>query len=337
MAIYPKATVQLIPKWNKNRMKNYRRMNIHTAVSTRENIRDIFAAKNSGACSHFYVNFDGKVYQYIDTKYMSAADLNGSDSTISVETAGGTGSSSKLNAEKFNSKMMTALVELWTWARDTHNIKNQLAKDTSTIARSLGLSWHRLGVYGNFDGRKGISAVSLSSIKSGGIKYSKHAGKECPGDAKILQIPEIFERANGKEVKPPVASKPKPETTKPQSSKKGWPYKKVREDGKLNADWDEAWKELFKRMDIKGKSLTTQFQRWLKNLGYYKGIIEEDHGKTPVFGPYLIDALQRFMKDKGFYKGIFDAFKAKYSVARGSVLRKAEQKYLNYQIQFFIK
>lgn len=181
----------------------HRRMNLHVAVSERDSLYSMFSNSNSAA-SHFYVAKDGTVEQYIDTKYRSASDMSGNDSTISVETQGGLGNSSKLNAEKWTDAQFNAIVKLWKWARDTHNIKNQVAKNTQTNDNSAGLSWHRLGVQGNFAGRKGILSTSY---KLGGIKYSSAAGKECPGDAKILQIPAIWEAANGKVAEP---SKPKP-------------------------------------------------------------------------------------------------------------------------------
>ena len=339
MALCPFAKQQLIRKWNVYPMKHYRRMNVHVAVSEATSLYDMFS-RSKNACSHFYVNKKGELFQYIDTKYQSAADLHGGDSTISVETAGATNPKT-INTEKFTDAQFNTLVRLWVWARDTHKIPNQVAKDTSTTERSCGLSWHRLGIFGNFAGRKGLASISLSSIKSGGIVYSKSRGKECPGDAKINQIPDIFAAANKKEVKPttskpPVASKPKPESKpKPSTDKNKWPYKPVEVNGDVSADWDFAWNELMRREGYKGSSLTTKLQRWQKKLGYYKGIIEEDHGKKPVFGPMLVDAFQRFFRDKGLYKGVLDAYKVPYTKSRGSMLRIAEKKYLNEQAQYY--
>lgn len=217
MAIYPGAKKRLIDKWNQVKITRHRRVNLHVAVSEAESLFGMFSRSNS-ACSHFYVAKDGTVEQYIDTKYRSAADLHGSDSTISVETQGGVRDP---EGEPWTAAQVTALVALWKWARDAHDIKNQVAKNTQTNDNSAGLSWHRLGVEGNFAGRKGILAISY---KPGGIKYSSARGKICPGDAKILQIPGIWEAANGT-VKPATPAKPapKPDASKPVAKPKPKP------------------------------------------------------------------------------------------------------------------
>lgn len=211
MAIYPKAKKKLIPKWNKVRMTNYRRMNLHVAVSEATSLYNMFSRSNS-ACSHFYVAKDGSVEQYIDTRYRSASDYHGNDSTISVETQGGVRNP---EGEPWTDAQFNSLVSLWIWARDTHNLKNQVAINTQSNANSMGLSWHRLGVEGNFSGRKGILSTSY---KAGGIRYSLARGKICPGDAKILQIPQIFKAANEGKVKPTSPLKPVP-VKKPEASK----------------------------------------------------------------------------------------------------------------------
>lgn len=215
MAIYPGAKTLLIPKWNVTHIKRHRRMNLHVAVSNADSLHSMFS-RSSSACSHFYVNRRGEVEQYIDTQFMSAADLNGSDSTISVETEGGANPKT-VNSEEWTDAQFWALVELWTWARQTHGIVNQLAKNTQTNENSAGLSWHRLGVEGNFKGRGGILEISY---KPGGILYSRARGKECPGDAKILQIPEIWKASNegrkpGKPSKPSNPGKPSKPAGKP--------------------------------------------------------------------------------------------------------------------------
>lgn len=193
MAIYPKATVRLISKWNQVAITRHRRFNIHVAVWDKDSIHDLFAASND-ACSHFYVNKAGGVEQLIDTKYRSAADRDGNDSTISAETEGGR--SSDPDAELFTAAQMVALAELWAWVRDEHDIMNKIATSTNTNVESAGLSWHRLGIQGNFAGRPGLASQSYE----GGILYSSARGKLCPGDAKINQIPKIFALANGGKV-----------------------------------------------------------------------------------------------------------------------------------------
>lgn len=331
MAIYPGAKKLLIPKWNKVAIARHRRMNLHVAVSERDSLHSMFSSSNS-ACSHFYVAKDGTVEQYIDTKYRSASDMNGNDSTISVETQGGLGNSSKLNAEKWTDAQFDALVKLWKWARDEHDIKNQVAKNTQTNDNSAGLSWHRLGVQGNFAGRKGILSTSY---KMGGIKYSSAVGKECPGDAKILQIPAIWEQANGKVAEPskPAPSKPVASKPKPAKDKSGaWPEKPLRVTSKHTVQSDAAWRELMSAIGYKDKDLGKNLQTWLSKLedprtgkGYYdtdKWLIDGD------FSEESVKALQRKLYDtkgddgKRLYNGKADG-------DRGSMTVKAEIGYLN--------
>ena len=299
MAIYPGAVQQLIPKWNKVKIKRHRRMNLHVAVSNAQSIHGIFARSNS-ACSHFYVAFDGTVYQYIDTRFRSASDMNGNDSTISVETAGGV---TNADGQPWTDEQFDALVKLWTWARDTHGIKNQVAKNTQTNDNSAGLSWHRLGVQGNFDDRPGILGISY---KPGGIRYSSARGKVCPGDAKILQIPKIWAAANGEraEIKPTGnTSKPKAES-KPKPKPKAEPtdYADLAVDGQFGKKTISALqivmraiKKYHRAVDGKfGKYTVIAVQKWLADHRLYHRAID---GK---FGKYTVIALQEFLADRDF-------------------------------------
>lgn len=104
-----------------------------------------------------------------------------------------------------------------------HDIKNQIVKNTQPDENSASLSWIRLRADSNFAGRKRILSTSY---KAEGIKYSSARGKTCPGNAKILQLPRIWEIANDDvgEVQPiskpskPSQSKPKP----PEDKSDAW-------------------------------------------------------------------------------------------------------------------
>lgn len=118
----------------------------------------------------------------------------------------------------------------------------------------------------------------------------------------------------------PAPAKPE---TKPTASKgKEWPAVPMAVNGSKTKEWDRAWNELMSAIDYKDKSLTTNMQRWLKDHGEYKGIIEADHGKKPVFGTMLIEALQSFLKKKKLYTGLIDGKRQKMTI-------EAEKKYLN--------
>lgn len=333
MAICPFAEQQLIPKWNKVKITRYRRMNLHVAVSEAQSIHSVFKNSNA-ACSHFYVAKDGTIYQYIDTKYRSASDMNGNDSTISVETQGGVHDP---DGEPWTAAQLIALAMLWAWARDTHKIKNQVAKNTQTNDNSSGLSWHRLGVQGNFANRKGILSTSY---KPGGILYSKAFGKICPGDAKILQIPGIWETANGKSwneigkgnVKPAGDSKPAAKPSKPKLDTGAWPGKPLPVTDKHTTQSHNAWVVLMAAIGYEDKKLGLALQHWLSKhvdprtgRGYYDTRRFKLDGD---FGSASVKALQRYLYDreddsgKRLYNGKADGDRGKLTVS-------AEIRYLN--------
>ncbi|MGO2778204.1 peptidoglycan recognition protein family protein [Glutamicibacter arilaitensis] len=324
MAIYPGAKKKLIGKWNKVKITRYRRVNLHVAVSNSSSLHGMFSRSNS-ACSHFYVNDAGIVEQYIDTKYRSASDMNGNDSTISVETEGGV---NNVNGEKWTSAQVKALTELWIWLRDTHGIADRVATGTHSNAASEGLSWHRLGVQGNFGGRKGILSTSY---KPGGIMYSSARGKECPGDAKILQIPGIHAAGRGKVV--PVASpkpkaKPKKKVEHKAINSQPTDFKDLLIDGKFEAMSVEAFQILMRAVGFYSRAVDGHpgyytdlaLQKWLKSLGFYKRALD---GKA---GYHTIVALQKFLRKKGFYTKAY-----LLDGDFGPATVKAFQKYLNSQ------
>lgn len=121
---------------------------------------------------------------------------------------------------------------------------------------------------------------------------------------------------------PKPAGTVKPSTPAKPATGKGWPTSPLPVTEKHTAASDAAWHELLAAVGYKDKNLTTNFERWLKNLGYYKGIIEADQGRTPVFGKMLTEALQNFLKAKKLYTRVTDG-------DRGGETIKAEIKYLN--------
>jgi len=190
VAIYPKAEVKLLSKKYSGfrRMAYYNRMNLHIAVSRAKSLFSFFN-RSGRPSSHFYIRKSGVVEQYVDTAFQAEADLEGNDATISVETEGGV---FKPNSRKWTAAQMEALAALYAWAHKTHGLPLRLATNSKIGASSKGLSWHRLGIDGNFPST-GMLAGRLQ--RGGGMHYSTSRGKVCPGDAKILQIPAVLSRA----------------------------------------------------------------------------------------------------------------------------------------------
>lgn len=189
MALCPFARHRLIPKHNRVGMAVYKRVTCHQAVSGAESLYGFFSG--AAVCSHFYINQTGIIDQYIDTRYQSAADYNGNDASISIETwdAGG-------NVSQWNGQQLDSLVRLFIWITDTHReIPRKLATDSLVGESGKGLSWHRLGV----DSYPTLYKPGWR--QPGGVLFSKSRGKVCPGDGRIAQLPgvmaEVHRRTSG--------------------------------------------------------------------------------------------------------------------------------------------
>lgn len=232
MARYPGAIWKPITA-NKGRkqMAAYNRVNLHVAVSEADSLHGYFN-KPGIADSHLYVRKGTKhqlanklpatVEQYVDTAMRANADLEGNDATISVETQGGV---SNAQGEPWDASQVLALAQIFAWCVQTHGIEAKLATDSKLGRTSRGLSWHRLGVDGNFPEKPSILAGRAQL--GGGMRYSTSRGKICPGDAKIRQIPGILELAvrgavdGGGQSVPKPAPKPTPKPTpKPKPAPK---------------------------------------------------------------------------------------------------------------------
>lgn len=230
MARYPGAIYKPITaSKGRKRLTIYNRVNLHVAASEATSLHGYF--NRSGIPdSHFYVRRDGTVEQYVDTAYRAFADLEGNDATISIETQG-------MGSGKWTDAQVKSIASLYAWAVKTHGIKVQVAKDAKIGDSSKGLSWHRLGIDGNFP--NGELGGRLQ--RGGGMHYSSSRGKVCPGDDRIKQVPEIFALAKkilggAEPVSNPKPSTPKP-APKPSAPKPSKPAK-----GALKVDgiWGEA-------------------------------------------------------------------------------------------------
>lgn len=90
--------------------------------------------------------------------------------------------------------------------------------------------------------------------------------------------------------------------------------------GASHAAWVYLMRHAVNRTD---RNLTINIQRWLRDLGYYKGTVDG------LFGPRTVRALQRFLQYKGLYKGVVDG-------QRGPMTIRAEIAYLNNQRKYLV-
>lgn len=128
------------------------------------------------ASCHFWVSKTGYVEQYIDTIMRAEADLHGNDATISIET--------ESKGEAWTEAQLAAIIRLDAWLIANHGIPLKIASDSHIGSSSHGLSWHRLGINGNFP--KGRYAGRIQN--GGGMLYSTATGKTCPVEPVIDQI-----------------------------------------------------------------------------------------------------------------------------------------------------
>lgn len=196
MALCPFATKQLITIDSVGRKHTPNRMTFHTAVSSATNLYKGKPASN-GTYAHFYVNEDGKIYQYKDTAYAARADAQGNFGSLSVETWDGA------KNRAWNAKQLTSLARLFAWACSVHST---IPKRQATVSNVKGAAWHRLGCRGNFGAYSASNILTWSGNQTG-LVWSNAFGKTCPYNARIKQIPSILAKAKGTVSAP---SKPKP-------------------------------------------------------------------------------------------------------------------------------
>jgi hypothetical protein len=120
-------------------------------------------------------DLDGVVYQWGDTNRRAAANLDGNDHIISVETA----DNAARPIQPWTDKQCDAIVDLLVWANRAHDIPLELVPDSKRGRR--GVCYHR----------QGCDPYRVA----GGELWSSASGKDCPTQARIDQIPGLIDRA----------------------------------------------------------------------------------------------------------------------------------------------
>lgn len=143
--------------------------------------------------AHFSVKADGTIFQSRDTRFQSAANLDGNHRVIAIENEdhgprfGGT---PRLPAwVPLTPEQVEANAKILRWAHEEHGVPLQLCPDSRPSSR--GLAYHRQGIDGNFDGFRFPGRVA------GGELWTEHFGKVCPTDIRIAQLPDILRLAKG--------------------------------------------------------------------------------------------------------------------------------------------
>jgi len=178
MAIYPGATFRPTTFGGKTPRTKGQRGIVHVAVSASPSL----APWNQNTW-HFYVAADGQCTQFVDTDFCAWASAAANDDALSIETQGGLGASAQLNAERWTPAAAARIADIMRWAHDTEGIPLDLLPDSQPGRRGWGP--HRLGIQHSAGPRPGW-------WQPGGEVWSSVLGKECPGDAKVAQVPEII-------------------------------------------------------------------------------------------------------------------------------------------------
>lgn len=191
-----------------SRMTRHDIICLHTMVGSLTSTDAFFRRGGwSGTESHFGVGgiwgsdagkgLDGEIYQWQDTEYVAHANLDGNHRVLSIETAD--------NAPQLPSQIkpwttaqLDAIVRIIAWACKEYEIPAVLIPDTKPGRRGIG--YHRQGC----EHSRGIGKVP-GFLVSGGERWSTSRGKECPGQARIAQIPGIIARVKAALAPKPVA------------------------------------------------------------------------------------------------------------------------------------
>lgn len=144
--------------------------------------------------AHFSTYADGRIDQSRDTRYRSAANLDGNHRVIAIENEDhgpAFGGAPKLPAwVPLTDAQVDACARILAWAHQVHDVPLQLCPDSRPGSR--GLAYHRQGIDGAFG--PGTAYPNPGRV-AGGEVWTSSPGKVCPTDVRIDQLPEILRRA----------------------------------------------------------------------------------------------------------------------------------------------
>jgi hypothetical protein len=183
MAVYPGAVYKPTTFGGRTPRNLQGRGILHVAVSGARSL----APWNQNTW-HMYVAHDGYCEQYVDSAFRAYASGTANDDAFQIETAGGLGSSAVLNAERWTPAAAERLADIMAWLNTVDGTPLQPLPDSLPVRRGWGP--HRLGIQHS----RGVGAVP-GWLMPGGERWSSAVGKECPGNAKVAQIPALIARA----------------------------------------------------------------------------------------------------------------------------------------------
>ena len=130
---------------------------------------------------HAYLPREGPGIQYVDLDYVAFTNYDGSYSLASFESQGGMGTSDELNAEPWTDNQVRLAATFLRHLHDTEGVPLEVMPDSRVTSRGFGT--HRLG-------------IDPWRVE-GGERWSRHRGKECPGNRKHKQRFDVVRLAAG--------------------------------------------------------------------------------------------------------------------------------------------
>lgn len=268
-----------------------RMMTIHTAVTNGQDIYGPGLGPNR-THSHFYNPRDGKLLQHQEIDKKAFADGDGNDWCVSVEHWDGypNGAPGYWKHGSDVPPLTDAQIEndarLFAHLVKHFGVPNRIA----TPDNLSGLGWHRLGVKGNFGAYNPADRKTWSRAQTG-ANFSNVTGKVCPGDRRIDQIQEIWDRAQaylGATMTVPVVQE-KPTTNTTSSRVLRTHYQRVIDGQPGPYTW-------------------TAVQEFLRDRGLYDRVVDGQPG------PYTWRGLQSYLSVDGFYDRAIDGDPGPYTI-----------------------
>jgi hypothetical protein len=135
--------------------------------------------------TQFYVDYKGSVEQFCSSERASAHCKDGNGHRLGIETEDDKPlTAAQANAGSWTVRQCERIADLVAWGNLVHGIPIRAMR---TSRRSdIGVGYHRLGVPRIAGGQDGWPD---------GEVWTKVAGKPCPGDRRIAQVPDIVARA----------------------------------------------------------------------------------------------------------------------------------------------
>lgn len=146
--------------------------------------------------AHFSTGNEGLITQSRDTRFQSAANLQGNHRIIAIENEDTPpGWNNQLD---FTDAQIDSIAKIIVWCHKTHGIP--IVPCPNSKPGSRGIAYHRQGIDGNFD------SYAYPGRVKGGELWSEHFGKMCPGDRRIKTLLERIIPLAQKMAAPPKPS-----------------------------------------------------------------------------------------------------------------------------------